>query len=191
MEANSLLSEHKAMVAKLAKPGEDILTSLTPEKCHLWHMVTGVAGEAGEILDYQSDANLLEELGDMEFYLQALRVEFMPLEYEPPVAEDQHLKNMVAPPIQQVDIASSHLLDMVKKYVVYNKPLTEMVGKIVGAISDLDVHLAILYKTKNFTREQAWEHNLNKLLKGERARYSEGKYTDQQAQDRNDKDGED
>ena len=65
-------------VLALAKPGKDILATLTPEKCHLWHMATGCAGEAGELLDaikkhvlYNKDldrANIVEELGDFEFY---------------------------------------------------------------------------------------------------------------------------
>lgn len=71
------------MVTLLAKPGEDILASLTPEKCHLWHMGTGIAGEAGELVDavkrhaiYTKDIdreNVIEELGDLEFYMEGVR----------------------------------------------------------------------------------------------------------------------
>lgn len=71
------------MVATLVKPGEAIVGSLTPENAHLWHMATGVAGEAGELLDaikkvvvYQKEPdikNIIEELGDLEFYMGALR----------------------------------------------------------------------------------------------------------------------
>lgn len=77
--------EHWDMVAALAKPGIDILYSLTPEKSHLLHMVMGISGEAGELLDaikkhviYNKPLdmqNVLEELGDIEFYLQGLRQE--------------------------------------------------------------------------------------------------------------------
>lgn len=75
--------KHHEMVAALAKPGEDILATLTPEKCHLWHMATGVSGEAGELLDavkkqvaYNKEIdreNVIEELGDLEFYMEGLR----------------------------------------------------------------------------------------------------------------------
>ena len=76
---------HEEMVTYLAKPGEDILKTLTPRKCHLWHMMTGIEGEAGELTDaikkhvvYGKELdleNVIEELGDLEFYLQGLRTE--------------------------------------------------------------------------------------------------------------------
>jgi NTP pyrophosphatase (non-canonical NTP hydrolase) len=72
-----------AMVKALAKPGEAILASLTPEKCHLLHMAVGISGEAGELLDAVKKAvvynkpldieNVIEELGDLEFYMEGLR----------------------------------------------------------------------------------------------------------------------
>jgi NTP pyrophosphatase (non-canonical NTP hydrolase) len=70
-------------VQRLAKPGEDILSSLTPLKCHLLHMVLGIAGEAGELVDavkkhviYNKELdlkNVVEELGDLNFYIQDLQ----------------------------------------------------------------------------------------------------------------------
>lgn len=70
-------------VAVRMKGGEDIHASLTPGKCDLLHGAIGVAGEAGEFLDavkkhviYGQPLNLenaIEELGDIEFYLQAVR----------------------------------------------------------------------------------------------------------------------
>lgn len=75
--------DYTNMVDLLSKPGEAILRSLTPEKCHLWHMATGIATEAGELLDavkrhviYEKEldlANVNEELGDLEFYLEGIR----------------------------------------------------------------------------------------------------------------------
>jgi len=73
------------MVTTLAKPGQNIINELTPESAHNIHMAIGVAGEAGELLDavkksaiYNKPidrANVIEELGDIEFYLQGLRVQ--------------------------------------------------------------------------------------------------------------------
>lgn len=73
------------MVRVLAKPGADIQQSLTPSDCHLLHMVVGISGEAGELLDaikkavvYQKELdrnNVIEELGDLEFYMEGLRQE--------------------------------------------------------------------------------------------------------------------
>lgn len=77
---------HTELVAALIKPGEDIIKSLTPSKANALHMAVGVAGEAGELLDavkkhviYNKDAdraNIVEELGDLEFYMEGLRAEY-------------------------------------------------------------------------------------------------------------------
>lgn len=71
------------MVEALAKPGAEILKSLTPEQAHLLHMALGICGEAGELADaikkhavYNKPLdleNVIEELGDLEFYMQGLR----------------------------------------------------------------------------------------------------------------------
>lgn len=71
------------MVQGLAKPGEAIVESLTPEKAHQLHMAVGISGEAGELLDAIKKAviynkqldreNVIEELGDLEFYMEGLR----------------------------------------------------------------------------------------------------------------------
>jgi len=75
--------QHSEMVAKLVKPGADIIATLTVEKAHTLHMAVGVAGEAGELLDaikkeviYNKALdreNVIEELGDLEFYMEGLR----------------------------------------------------------------------------------------------------------------------
>lgn len=80
--------EHKGvqfdlMVAKLIKPGEDILASMTPEKMDLVHCALGISGEAGEVVDaikkyvafnMELDrAKVVKEMGDLEFYLEAAR----------------------------------------------------------------------------------------------------------------------
>lgn len=71
------------MVLKLAKPGAAILESLDPDKVDLMHAAVGISGEAGELLDAVKKAviynkpldvqNIIEELGDMEFYMEQLR----------------------------------------------------------------------------------------------------------------------
>ena len=77
------MQEHKNLVNRLVKPGHDIADSLTGEEAHVLHMAVGIAGEAGELLDavkkhviYNKPldvANVLEELGDLEFYMEGLR----------------------------------------------------------------------------------------------------------------------
>jgi NTP pyrophosphatase (non-canonical NTP hydrolase) len=77
------MSDYAEMVAALVKPGADIVISLTAEKANQWHLATGVAGEAGELLDAVKKSaiynkpldleNVVEELGDLEFYMEGLR----------------------------------------------------------------------------------------------------------------------
>lgn len=74
---------HADMVAALAKSGYDIMDTMTEESLEVWHMATGISGEAGELLDaikkvviYNKPvdrANVIEELGDLEFYMEGLR----------------------------------------------------------------------------------------------------------------------
>lgn len=75
--------QHAEMVKTLVKPGEVMISELTPKSIHLLHMAIGVSGEAGELLDaikkntiYCKDLdkeNVIEELGDLEFYIEGIR----------------------------------------------------------------------------------------------------------------------
>jgi NTP pyrophosphatase (non-canonical NTP hydrolase) len=75
--------QHQDMVERLVKPGSDIYSNLDPYRCDLLHAVLGIAGEAGELVDavkkhviYNKpldQANVIEELGDLEFYMEQLR----------------------------------------------------------------------------------------------------------------------
>lgn len=77
------MKDYAQMVHDLTKSGAEIQETLTPEKCHLLHMAFGIAGEAGELLDavkkhviYDKDldvGNVIEEMGDLEFYQEGLR----------------------------------------------------------------------------------------------------------------------
>jgi NTP pyrophosphatase (non-canonical NTP hydrolase) len=74
---------HQQLVASLVKDPTQIVATLTPEKADIWHAATGVATEAGELLDAAKKhciynkpidyENVVEELGDLEFYMEALR----------------------------------------------------------------------------------------------------------------------
>ena len=77
---------HPDMVEMLCKPGVDIIAGLNPSKAHTLHMAVGVSGEAGELLDAIKKfaiygkpidrENVVEELGDLEFYMEGLRSAF-------------------------------------------------------------------------------------------------------------------
>lgn len=73
------------MVLALKKDRKVIVQHLVenPDKADLWHMGTGVAGEAGELLDaikkcavygqIADRSNIIEELGDLEFFMEGVR----------------------------------------------------------------------------------------------------------------------
>lgn len=83
LEKDHIEASHAAMVRALVKPGEAIKEELTPSDCDLVHLALGVAGEVGELIDaikkmtiYRKPLdreNAVEELGDLEFFLEAIR----------------------------------------------------------------------------------------------------------------------
>lgn len=85
MTNNVVEIEHAKMVEVLVKSPATIHEELTPSDCNLIHSVLGISGEAGELLDaikkatiYRKEldrANIVEELGDLEFYMEQIRQE--------------------------------------------------------------------------------------------------------------------
>ncbi len=74
---------HADMVTNLVKDPAAIRAALTNHSVDLIHAILGISGEAGELLDavkkhviYNKPLdleNVVEELGDIEFYLEQLR----------------------------------------------------------------------------------------------------------------------
>jgi NTP pyrophosphatase (non-canonical NTP hydrolase) len=80
----SVFNDHARLVERTCKLGEDI--KLAPHQTHLVHMMLGLAGEVGELVDAikksviygktLNEENVKEELGDIEWYLEGLRKAF-------------------------------------------------------------------------------------------------------------------
>lgn len=81
--------EHAAMTAYLGKPGTDIIDTLSPIKAELLHYGFALCLEAGELGDIlkkfiiynqpisdKTREHLVEELGDIEFYIERIRALF-------------------------------------------------------------------------------------------------------------------
>ena len=76
---------HPELVKALVKPGYQIVEEMTPKGANMVHMILGLCGESAELLDqvkknviYGRDLdmeNMVEELGDLEFYMEGLRQE--------------------------------------------------------------------------------------------------------------------
>lgn len=75
--------KYSEFVTSLKKDPDALVAEYTPHKADLDHMVMGLSGESGELLDaikkhtkYDKPldmTNIIEELGDIEFYLEGLR----------------------------------------------------------------------------------------------------------------------
>lgn len=74
---------HAELVAALKKNPAQIRNEITSIDLDMIHMIMGICGEAGELLDAIKKSviyrkvldreNVIEELGDLEFYLEGLR----------------------------------------------------------------------------------------------------------------------
>lgn len=184
---------HPEMVRALVKKGEAILASLTPEKADLWHAATGIAGEGGELLegiaalvDYEKKrVNLLEESGDLYFYIEQLvqRTGII-LPWGDIADEAQHMEITPASMLScavQIAVCSSQVLDSVKKAAIYNKELDlVLLGTQLYYLLKYLMALGLMF---GFTREVALGGNIAKLSK----RYEGLKYSDTAAQVRADK----
>lgn len=187
--------EHAAMVDQLMKPGEAILQDLTPIKAERLHMAVGLVGEVGELVTnyVESDTtnridyiNVLEELGDIEFYLEGLCQTYSLERLRPTAIFSKENGHPLA--LLSLVSAAGEVLDLVKKEAIYNKS-AEHAG--VGLqLLKLRVHLDSVYaeySEQHIAPESAREANLQKLLKGDNARFKAGSYSNEAAQLRADK----
>lgn len=185
-----MFQSHSDMVQKLAKPGSEIIQELTAEYAHLWHMATGVAGEAGELLaavvnvslESRDVQNIFEELGDLEFYLEGIRAALtidFDSEISPRTREVSSTSSSIV--YTAIVISSCEILDAVKKAAIYNKKLNR--EKIVEEMVFLEHYFSLVRDFYGWSRYDVLTENIRKLS----SRYSSGSYSNQQAQDRADK----
>ncbi len=191
---------HPQLVKALVKNPIDIMGTLSLNNIDLWHGATGVAGEGGELLEGISDLiargineesiaeareNVLEESGDLYFYQEQL-VQRTGIELDwdaiGAFARNQHLgPDMILREAVMVAVASSQVLDTVKKAAIYNKPLD--VPMLTTQLTEMSKHLMVVGYMFGVERVEALRANISKL----KVRYDGLKYSDKAAQDRADK----
>jgi len=184
---------HADMVAGLMKPGPEILQNLTAEEADLWHGATGVAGETTEVLEAITQMfitgsldvqNMVEELGDIEFYMEAVRQNIGTARDEIMQFQTEKHFTIANEPLECASllaIAGGQLLDTVKKHVVYKKPLDR--EGIQYNLANLEVCVGVIRQAIQVTREETLEANIAKLS----VRYKGLQYSDKAAQERADK----
>ena len=191
---------YNVFVRALAKPGQDIIKSLTPEKAHLWHMAGEVRGEFLElqIANANSDGkNFLEEAGDMLFYLQGT-YQFIPnmahgsfegnalAAWESVDTYNEFLKRcQEAKQPTTLLIEVERLTTMAKRIVIYEKDIEP--DKLHDPIQAVLAHLANALRAYGYTLADAFEHNRKKLME----RYETLSYSNDQANQRRDEKGDD
>ena len=188
----SIEQKHEKMVELLAKSGQEILDGLTPDSIHSLHMAVGISGEAAELAEAIFELgrkDVVEEIGDLLFYVVGLSRDS---EIKARVFDGSSFsairENGLTYVIQKLQNSAGFLLDAVKKQSVYCKPLdakeaSDQLSTVVACVNRICYLLVI-------SRVECLEANMEKLLTGKNARYKEGIYTDEQAQQRNDKTGE-
>lgn len=185
----TLLPEFVQMVKDLAKPGEVILAQMKAASMHLIHMILGAISEVAELKEAtiaNDRTNIVEELGDYEFYLQGI---YQGLEAGPrTIPTDGTVKMKSAVSLcDDLLISTGNLLDKIKRLTIYGKSIDV---EDILSLADICRHqLDQFYacNTIDITRIEVLEGNMNKLLKGDKARYKSGTYSDDQANTRADK----
>lgn len=170
---------HEEMVTALAKPAEQILAECSPQYMHLLHMAVGVAGEVGELYQSTSRENDLEELGDINFYLEGYR-QGLEITFEDVMNMVRQLK-AGKPFTGDLHTLSCDLLDLTKKLAFYNKDLDK--EPLVVMLAKIEIRLTSVYKNKQVSRDESLEANIAKLSE----RYKGLQYSNEAAQQRADK----
>ncbi len=143
------------------------------------HATTGISGEVGELAEATDRTNILEECGDLEFYLEAL---FQVCgRYDPDDGAYLRPGFYLGTVIHYMGITASHLLDLTKKSWIYQKPLPT--DQLFYEAFDLRAQLDTLYSFLGTTMEEVQALNIDKLL----VRYEGMVYSDEAARNRADK----
>lgn len=178
---------HPEMVARLAKNGAEIKEDLTAGSTHILHMAVGISGEVGELLlalHLNDHPNIVEELGDIFFYLEGLSfLGFDKIDLDKQDSLFQNVMNM--PPRIALAVASADLLDYAKKisvYALYRKP--ELMLALAQRCLLVDFIIEqIMVEQGGISKEECLLANKKKLFK----RYAGFNYSNDAADKRADK----
>jgi len=182
---------HPEMVKRLAKNATQIAEEIIDRENRdqlfdLLHASIGFAGEVCELqegavtLSTSADDNLVEELGDIEFYLELLR---QCLNIKVEAVTEERVCNYMSfrSLLDELSELSGDMLDATKKCFIYNQEID--MTRFVIALTKTNLCLSLIYKNKNITREDVLEANLKKLDK----RYPGFNFTNEAAKARKDK----
>lgn len=199
MKQQTLPIPYPEFVSKLVKPGENILAYQTANTCDLLHMAIGISGEASELMvpirsycmhgNRLDMTNVIEELGDQEFFLEHARF-ILGIDRTECLGGKKITINPVHPYTSKLVeaavlnvICAGDFLDAVKKWAIYEKPFGECKPKMIEAMIGMESALWYIRDLVQVPRTNCLIANEEKLMK----RYTSLSYTDAEAQARADK----
>jgi hypothetical protein len=152
----------------------------------LLHAAIGLAGESGELRSAESRDNLREECGDMEFYLEALELQLAAGYQGIYDVQDSRLRHItLGNVLDNVHTLSSDILDLAKKAWVYKDREVKWL-ELYSLSATMRRNLDVLYELTGFTQSAIRYNNQCKLI-GDKGRYKSGKYSNEAALAREDK----
>lgn len=200
MLSKDLQFAHSKLISRLVKPSGEILASLNETSgetmCAFLHATLGISGEVAELCQavlFKDPENLLEEAGDILFYVGDLVdsvnwycggkftpngasiFDFSVIEKSVGEMKGDHYSGIVA-----LVASAGVVTDLIKKHVIYGQDLND--EKLHNAVVAITYSTHLFLRDFGFTLDQAVQHNIDKLNR----RYPEG-YTDAAAKERTDK----
>lgn len=165
------------MVSNLKKPGEDILAQWDAKKASASHMVVGFTDELFELwqaLHNEDSENILEEAGDLLFYIKGLEQDLglEPIDFTVPFEIKE------GTPVFDPFIA---VITPIKRHLYYNKPLDN--AELQEALTVMASFAVDSAQREGSDLNSILEANYQKLAE---ARYKNG-YSDKAAEERVDK----
>lgn len=173
-----VLVPYGQMVRNLFKP-------MDTQAATVLHAAVGIAGEVAELLVANSIENLVEEMGDIEFYIEAAFQATGGRNFPELIVEGHDMSHhqVFGTVGTAMSVTAGRLLDVVKKAWVYNQDLN--LDAVRYELLRLELMLGCLRELLSVRRPDVLGANQTKLGK----RYPDGVYTDRDAQQRADKQG--
>lgn len=153
-----MTQEYKDFVMSKCKPGEAILSELSPVKAHLLHMAIGMYGELDEYFAEDIGSKALEELGDILFYVTG-------------VESIVGTATVTSVPDLGIDGAIHTLGDKLKKLIIYNKPISDR--EIREAVANVKYVIERHAVDHSKSLEDLMQINMYKLNKRYPSNYSD------------------
>lgn len=176
-------TEHATVVNKLVKSPVEILEQTSPLDIDILHMTLGLYDEVAELVEgivLNDIENVLEELGDIEFYWFGFQTRLgigVAMGHRDPNLEDIRFEDLVG----QLPIVTNNMLGLIKKLFIYRDE--SILAELCMRAEQWRAFIQRVYEWHGLTVEEAKRHNIDKL----KARYPLDEYTNEHAQKRLDK----